>query len=174
MPPSSWGGGANFNTSVPQHSSAVKQNVFAHPWQNGFGYCCNKIAEAEAAVSVNEKKWLVMHMHVQLKLDELGRMALAIVYSTVRARIAFALGDAVCAVRAWLLHADTWQQLERRIDDVLWLGSAAQSAAALPQLLLQALARLQQPPVAQQQPPMPPQQQAQPPMPPPQQPAAGQ
>jgi hypothetical protein len=25
---------------------------------------CNKIAEAEAAVSVNEKKWLVMHMHV--------------------------------------------------------------------------------------------------------------
>jgi hypothetical protein len=33
--------------------------------------CCGKIAEAEAAVSVNEKKWLVMHMHVQLKLDEL-------------------------------------------------------------------------------------------------------
>jgi hypothetical protein len=30
-----------------------------------------KIAEAEAAVSVNEKKWLVMHMHVQLRLDEL-------------------------------------------------------------------------------------------------------
>jgi hypothetical protein len=33
--------------------------------------CCSKIAEAEAAVFVNEKKWLVMHMHVQLKLDEL-------------------------------------------------------------------------------------------------------
>jgi hypothetical protein len=32
--------------------------------------CCNKIAEAEAAVSVDEKKWLVMHMHVQLQLDE--------------------------------------------------------------------------------------------------------
>jgi hypothetical protein len=32
---------------------------------------CSKIAEAEAVVSVNEKKWLVMHMHVQLKLDEL-------------------------------------------------------------------------------------------------------
>jgi hypothetical protein len=30
---------------------------------------CNKIAEAEAAVSVNEEKWLVMH--VQLRLDEL-------------------------------------------------------------------------------------------------------
>jgi hypothetical protein len=29
--------------------------------------CCSKIAEAEAAVSVNEKKWLVMHMHVQQK-----------------------------------------------------------------------------------------------------------
>jgi hypothetical protein len=27
--------------------------------------CCSKIAEAEAAMSVNEKKWLVMHMHVQ-------------------------------------------------------------------------------------------------------------
>jgi hypothetical protein len=33
--------------------------------------CCSKIAEAEAAVFGNEKKWLVMHMHVQLKLDEL-------------------------------------------------------------------------------------------------------
>jgi hypothetical protein len=32
---------------------------------------CSKIAEAEAAVSVNEKKWLVMYMHVQLQLDEL-------------------------------------------------------------------------------------------------------
>jgi hypothetical protein len=38
---------------------------------------CSKIAEAEAAVSVNEKKWLVMHMHVQLQLDELrGHMVL--------------------------------------------------------------------------------------------------
>jgi hypothetical protein len=36
------------------------------------GQLCNKIAEAEAAMSVNEKKWLVMHMHVQLQLDELG------------------------------------------------------------------------------------------------------
>jgi hypothetical protein len=33
--------------------------------------CCSKIAEAEAAVSFNEKKWFVMHMHVQLQLDEL-------------------------------------------------------------------------------------------------------
>ena len=32
-------------------------------------FCCSKIAEAEAGVSVNEKKWLVMHMHVQLQLD---------------------------------------------------------------------------------------------------------
>jgi hypothetical protein len=28
------------------------------------GCCCSKIAEAEAGVSVNEKKWLVMHMHL--------------------------------------------------------------------------------------------------------------
>ena len=38
---------------------------------NSCNCCCSKIAEAAAAVSVNEKKWLVMHMHVQLKLDEL-------------------------------------------------------------------------------------------------------
>jgi hypothetical protein len=33
--------------------------------------CCSKIAEAEAVVSVNEKKCLVMHMHVWMRLDEL-------------------------------------------------------------------------------------------------------
>jgi hypothetical protein len=33
--------------------------------------CCSKIAEAEAAVCANKKKWLGLHMHVQLKLDEL-------------------------------------------------------------------------------------------------------
>ena len=37
----------------------------------GAAWCCNKIAEAEAAVPVIEKKWFVMPMHVQLKLDEL-------------------------------------------------------------------------------------------------------
>jgi hypothetical protein len=31
---------------------------------------CSKIAEAEAAVAVSKKKWLVMHMHVQLKLNK--------------------------------------------------------------------------------------------------------
>ena len=30
---------------------------------------CSKIAEAEAAVSANKKKWLVMH--VRMRLDEL-------------------------------------------------------------------------------------------------------
>ena len=57
---------------------------FQFPSRTSFGRelstsCCNKIAEAEAAVSVNEQKWLVMHifflkvmhMHVQLQLDEL-------------------------------------------------------------------------------------------------------
>jgi hypothetical protein len=38
---------------------------------SGLHYSCIKIAETVAAMSVNEKKWLVMHMHVQLKLDEL-------------------------------------------------------------------------------------------------------
>jgi hypothetical protein len=30
---------------------------------------CKKIAEAEAVVSVNEKKWLVMHVMVQVGLN---------------------------------------------------------------------------------------------------------
>jgi hypothetical protein len=51
--------------SSPQHWGWVQQR-----WPvSGNAHRCNKIAEAEAAVSVNEKKWLVMH--VQLKLDEL-------------------------------------------------------------------------------------------------------
>jgi hypothetical protein len=49
------------------HKSAVVLVCMACPDRTG---CCNKIAEAEAAVSVNEKKWLVMHMHVQLELDD--------------------------------------------------------------------------------------------------------
>ena len=32
---------------------------------------CQKIADAEAVLPVNGKKWLVRHMHVQLKLDKL-------------------------------------------------------------------------------------------------------
>jgi hypothetical protein len=43
-------------------SVGLLQNVSLH---------CSKIAEAEAGVSVNEKKWLVMHVHVQMRLDEL-------------------------------------------------------------------------------------------------------
>jgi hypothetical protein len=39
------------------------------PTERLYACCCSKITEAEAAVSVNETKWLVMH--VQLKLDEL-------------------------------------------------------------------------------------------------------
>jgi rpsU-divergently transcribed protein len=38
-------------------------------------------------------------------------------------------------------YADTWQQLERRMQDALWLGSAAAAAAAQPQQLLAALAQ---------------------------------
>jgi hypothetical protein len=32
---------------------------------------CSKIAEAEAVVSVNKKKWLMMHVRVQMRLDDL-------------------------------------------------------------------------------------------------------
>jgi ubiquinone biosynthesis protein COQ9 len=39
-------------------------------------------------------------------------------------------------------YADTWQQLERRMQDALWLGGAAAAAAALPQQLLAALAQV--------------------------------
>jgi hypothetical protein len=44
---------------------------FSHVLHVIYVVCCSKIAEAEAGVSVNEKKWLVMHVHVQLRLDEL-------------------------------------------------------------------------------------------------------
>jgi hypothetical protein len=43
---------------------------------------CSKIAEAEAAVSVNEKKWFVMHMHVQLKL-QLVQLGLSVLCRTM-------------------------------------------------------------------------------------------
>lgn len=36
-------------------------------------------------------------------------------------------------------YQDTWEQLDRRIADVLWLGSAAKSAAVVPQQLLTAV-----------------------------------
>jgi hypothetical protein len=39
------------------------------------GLSSSKIAEAEAVVSVNEKKWLVMHVHVQMRLDDSGGRA---------------------------------------------------------------------------------------------------
>ena len=71
----------------PQHPDHIYQSSCAHSalsvrlvyksWRGQLPntwchlLCCNKIAEAEAAVSVNKRKWLVMHMHVQLKLDEL-------------------------------------------------------------------------------------------------------
>jgi hypothetical protein len=51
-------------------TGGLLQPASAHS-SNGWLLPCSKIAEAEAAVSVNEKKWLVMHMHVQLQLDEL-------------------------------------------------------------------------------------------------------
>jgi hypothetical protein len=53
--------------------SSSNQTIMTTPTTDNMVSCSkiDKIAEAEAAVSVNEKKWLVMHMHVQLKLDEL-------------------------------------------------------------------------------------------------------
>jgi hypothetical protein len=53
--------------------------------------CCSKIAEAEAAVSVNEKKWLVMHMHVQLKLDELRGFLQRLVLLATLALVAYGI-----------------------------------------------------------------------------------
>jgi hypothetical protein len=56
-----------------------KQSIACHPIMGSpcddWHSCCSKIAEAEAAVSIKEKKWLVMHMHVQLRLDEVGTAA---------------------------------------------------------------------------------------------------
>ena len=55
------------------HNDSSERRVSMRTWwtRSHPTGCCRKIAEAEAAVSVNERKWLVMHMHVQLKLDEL-------------------------------------------------------------------------------------------------------
>jgi hypothetical protein len=53
------------------HGGVKVVRVWAGVQIAGETFCCSKIAEAEAAVSVNEKKLSVMHMHVQLKLDEL-------------------------------------------------------------------------------------------------------
>ncbi len=44
--------------------------LFRAIWLQG---CCSKIAEAEAVVSVNDENTLVMHVSVQLWLDELRR-----------------------------------------------------------------------------------------------------
>ena len=70
---------------------------------------CSKIAEAEAAVSVNEKKWLVMHMHVQLQLDDLyacGTAATArnALYTPARQRAGTNLHWQVVRPRAVLHH----------------------------------------------------------------------
>ena len=45
---------------------------------------CSKIAEVEAAVSVNAKKWLVMHMHVQLQLDDSSTRLVAALCSVIQ------------------------------------------------------------------------------------------
>ena len=50
--------GSGVSVFAPEYTSLLEQPIG-----------CSKIAEAEAVVSVNEKKWLVMH--VQLRLDEL-------------------------------------------------------------------------------------------------------
>jgi hypothetical protein len=64
--------------------------------------CCSKIAEAEAAVSVNEKKWLVMHMQVQLKPDQRGCMRSCSSLEVRNADVAARLLSARC--RHCLLH----------------------------------------------------------------------
>jgi hypothetical protein len=57
--------------SRPRLAAAACSDTICVAAKQLCGRCCNKITDAEAAVSVNEKKWLVMHMHVQLQLDEL-------------------------------------------------------------------------------------------------------
>jgi hypothetical protein len=63
---------------------ALLQRVTLSDWQNSL--CCSKIAEAEAVVSVNEKKWLVMHVHVQMRLDELGRIHFGSLWRSVKCK----------------------------------------------------------------------------------------
>ena len=60
--------------------------------------CCSKIAEAEAAMSVNEKKWVMMH--VQLKLDELPELCLWAPTKTCQPRLMVLPYVSLC----WLLE----------------------------------------------------------------------
>jgi hypothetical protein len=67
-----------YQVHSPQQRICFHSMARSAPQQLGWGWggCCilrgcNKIAEAEAAMSVNGEKWLVMHVHVQLRLDKL-------------------------------------------------------------------------------------------------------
>ena len=69
---------------------------------------CSNIAEAEAAVSVNEKKWFVMHMHVQLKLDEVPCRAVSHYGAAAVKREAGNLTALLAAVESKSLHSQCW------------------------------------------------------------------
>jgi hypothetical protein len=83
---------------------SIQQYVPQH-WQTSC--CCSKIAEGEATVSVNEKKWLVKHMHVQLKLDELNSMLLCINCNENRSLLA---SQAQCVLSMQSMVADVSMQ----------------------------------------------------------------
>jgi hypothetical protein len=72
---------------------------------------CSKIAEAEAAVSVNEKKWLVMHMHVQLQLDEPVSQLQMLVQIKVPVEAA-GLDPGCCARSPLLMQLQGWPAVE--------------------------------------------------------------
>ena len=59
---------ANMQARVPHATEKLNTLTEMHTALSSFqsGVCCNKIAEAEAVVSVSEKGLLVMHVQVQL------------------------------------------------------------------------------------------------------------
>ena len=62
-------------------------------------------------MSVNEKKWLVMHMHVQLKLDEVAAALWGLQYGFVRlgwlCMPMLSQEGAAAAMSRWVLYCST-------------------------------------------------------------------
>jgi hypothetical protein len=66
---------------------------------------CSKIAEAEAAVSVNEKKCFVMHMHVQLQLDDEAAVSAMVLCTAVGSTGLMGTNHEPCLLDSpWAVH----------------------------------------------------------------------
>ena len=70
------------------------------------GLCCSKIAEAEVVVSVNEKKWLVMYVHVHLLLGCVEHMRCTLSDVANRSLLACVGGHVLERAQNWACSVD--------------------------------------------------------------------